>query len=461
MNIPRVLIAGMHSGVGKTTISTGLMGALKEAGLNVQGFKVGPDYIDPSYHNQVTGRNSENLDSWMVPHDQIIEVFNRATIDANIAVIEGVMGFYDSVNGLDEAGSSAEIAKILKCPVILVVDAHAMARSAGAIVLGFKNFDAKVNLAGVIINRVGSQKHALWCKQAIESNVGIPVVGSLPSNEQLKLKERHLGLVPTAEKTIDPLLTKITQFIKNNINIEAVIEIAKSTQEQPKVANPVYPVTNQPKKVVIGVAFDEAFNFYYPSNLSLLEAYGAEIRLFSPIHDLELPSRMNGLYIGGGFPEMLPKQLEANQKMQVAIKRAADAGMPIYAECGGLMYLTDSIADFDGNTFNMIGLLHGKTLMTSKTLLNYTITKTSNDNILTFEGCTLRGHEFHRSKIIDISNDAKFAYQMNRGEGITQKQDGWIKNNILASYMHLPFIQNKQLTQNFISHCEKFKNKNA
>ncbi len=462
MNIPRVLIAGIHSGVGKTTVSTGLMGALKETGLRVQGFKVGPDYIDPSYHNEVTGGRSENLDSWMVPHDQIVEVFNRATVDTDIAVIEGVMGLYDSVNGLDEAGSTAEIAKILKCPVILIIDAHAMARTAGAMVLGFKNFDAKVNLAGVIVNRVGSKNHALWCKQAIESNVGIPVVGSLPSNVELKLSERHLGLIPTVEtKTFNPVLAKITQFIKNNVNINAILEIAKSAPEQPKVTNPVYPISNMHKKAVIGVAFDEAFNFYYPSNLSLLEAYGAEIKHFSPIHDQELPNHVNGLYIGGGFPEMLPKQLEANHKIQSTIRKAADAGMPIYAECGGLMYLTDSIADFDDNTFVMVGLLHGKTLMTNKTLLNYTITQTFKDNILTAEGNILKGHEFHRSKIIDIQSDAQFAYRMNRGEGITEKQDGWIKNNILASYMHVPFIQDKQLALHFISSCEKFKNKKS
>lgn len=462
MNIPRILIAGIHSGVGKTTIATGLMGALKEMGLRVQGFKVGPDYIDPSYHNEVTGGRSENLDSWMVPHDQVLEVFNRATIGADIAVIEGVMGLYDSVNGLDDSGSSAEIAKILKCPVILIIDAHGMARTAGATALGFKNFDAKVNLAGVIVNRIGSKNHALWCKQAIEKAAGIPVVGALPSNSELKLQERHLGLIPTVEtKTFNPLLAKITQFIKSNIDVKAVIEIAKSAPKQQNVAKPIYPKSNLPKKVIIGVALDEAFNFYYPSNLSLLEAYGAEIKHFSPIHDQELPHNVNGLYIGGGFPEMLPNQLEANQKMQSLIRKAADAGMPIYAECGGLMYLTDSIADFDGNTFAMVGLLQGKTLMTNKTLLNYTITQTSKNNILTTEGSILKGHEFHRSKIIDIPSDAQFAYRMNRGEGITEKQDGWIKNNTLASYMHVPFIQDKQLALNFINSCEKFKNKNT
>ncbi len=462
MNTPRILIAGMHSGVGKTTVSLGLMGAVKELGFRVQGFKVGPDYIDPSYHNVVTGGASENLDSWMIPHDQIIELFNRAASHADIAVIEGVMGLYDGVNGLDESGSTAEIAKILKCPVILVIDSHALARTAGALVLGFKNFDKKVNFAGVIVNRVASQTHALWCKQAIESSTGIKVIGSLPVNSELKLQERHLGLIPTVEtKTFNPILAKIMRFVKNNINIDAVIEIARSAKHQPKTANPVYPKLNMPKRVAIGVAFDEAFNFYYPSNLSLLEVYGAEIKHFSPIHDPELPNHVNGLYIGGGFPEMLPKQLEDNQKMQNAIRKAADIGMPIYAECGGLMYLTDSIADFEGNTFPMVGILHGKTLMTSKTLLNYTISKTFKDNILTAEGCLLRGHEFHCSKIIDISSDAQFAYRMQQGEGIVRKQDGWIKNNILASYMHIPFIQCRQLAFNFVNACEKHKDEKA
>jgi cobyrinic acid a,c-diamide synthase len=458
MNVPRVMVAGTHSGVGKTTVSIGIMSALKELGFKIQPFKVGPDYIDPSYHNTVTGRFSENLDSWMIPHDQIIELFKRATLDADLAVIEGVMGLYDGVSGLDETGSSAETAKILKCPVILVIDAHDMARTSAALVLGFKKFDENVNLAGVIVNRVGSQTHALWCKEAIESAVKIPVIGSLPAIKEIELPERHLGLIPTAEtKTFNPLFPRIGNFVRDNINLNMVVQIAKSAGEASDVQQPVYPASNQAKRVIIGVAFDEAFNFYYPSNLSILTAYGAEIKRFSLIHDKQLPTDIHGLYIGGGFPEMLPKELAANENMLKTIKKAAENGMPIYAECGGLMYLTDSIEDFDGDSFKMVGLLNGKTVMTKKTLINYTLAEVTSENSFVAKGSQLKGHEFHCSQIVDIPADAKFAYIMKKGEGTQKKQDGWIRYNVLASYMHVPFVQDKKIVPHFISNCEKYK----
>ncbi|HTY74896.1 MAG TPA: cobyrinate a,c-diamide synthase, partial [Candidatus Nanoarchaeia archaeon] len=298
MNVPRIIIAGTQSGVGKTTISIGLMSALRDAGYKVQGFKVGPDYIDPGYHNAVTGRLSENLDVWMVPPDQIVEVFINATRDADFAVIEGVMGLYDGLSGLDETGSTAHIAKILNCPVILVIDVHDMARTAAAVALGYKNFDKGIHIAGIILNNIASKTHAMWCQDAIETITGIPIIGSLPINKEIKLPERHLGLIPTAEKeTINSFFPKIKDFIRNNINIDAFIKAAESAGEMPRVQHPIYPSGNHNRSVVIGVAFDEAFNFYYPGNLSLLEAYGAEIVRFSPIHDKALPSRVNGLYI--------------------------------------------------------------------------------------------------------------------------------------------------------------------
>ncbi len=442
MKIPRIIIAGTQSGVGKTTVSIGLMGALKDAGYKVQPFKVGPDYIDPSYHSIITGRLSENLDSWMTPQDQIIEVFNRSAIDADFAVIEGVMGLYDGVSGIDETGSTAHIAKILNCPVILVIDAHNMVRASAAITLGFQKYDEKVNLKGVILNNVAGRTHALWCKDAIESATGIPVVGWLPVNKEITLPERHLGLIPTAEKqTFDSFFQKIKGFIKTNINLDNVMAIAKSTGETPKIQHPIYPKNNQPQKVAIGIAFDEAFNFYYPSNLSLLEAYGAEIKWFSPIHDKSLPEGLNGLYLGGGFPEIYAKQLEVNDALRNDIRKAAESGMPIFAECAGLMYLTDSIQDFNGNNFCMAGVLHGKTVMTKKTLVIYSLAKAAIDNLLCPKGTLLKGHEFHNSIITGIPDGAKFAFDMEMGVGIKNKKDGWMQNKVLASYMHVHFAQ--------------------
>jgi cobyrinic acid a,c-diamide synthase len=456
MNVPRIVIAGAQSGVGKTTISIGLMSALRDAGYRVQGFKVGPDYIDPSYHNVVTGRLSENLDVWMVPPDQIVEVFLHATKDADIAVIEGVMGLYDGVSGLDETGSTAQIAKILKCPVILVLEVHNMARTAAAVALGYKNFDKGVNIAGIILNNVAGKTHADWCQEAIETVTGIPVIGSLPVNKEIELPERHLGLIPTAEKeTFNSFFPKIKDFIRININFDAIIKMAKSAGEMPRVRSPVYPARNHKRNVVIGVSFDEAFNFYYPSNLSLFEAYGAEIVRFSPIHDRTLPVDVDGLYIGGGFPEMLPKELEANQSMRDALKKAAEDGLPIYAECAGLMYLTESITNFDGNSHKMVGLLKGKTVMTRKTLVTYSLAEVTRDNFLCKKGSQLKGHEFHNSKIIDIPADAQFAYAMKMGEGIIDKKDAWLQYNVLASYMHIHFAQNPQIVRNFLKNCKK------
>jgi cobyrinic acid a,c-diamide synthase len=460
MNVPRIVIAGVCSGVGKTTISVGLMSALREAGFTVQAFKVGPDYIDPSYHRAATGRPAGNLDAWMVPHDQIVELFRREASSADMAVVEGVMGLYDGLSGVDETGSTAQIAKILRCPVLLVIDAYSMARSAAAVALGYKKFDENVNISGIILNRVGSASHAAWCKQAIEDATGIPVIGSLPRNEEIELPERHLGLIPTPEKEpVEKFFSKTTRFVRSNVDLEAVIKIAKSAPELPEVKHPIYPAKKHPKTVAIGVAFDEAFNFYYSGNLDLLEAYGAQLKYFSPIHDKALPTDVDGLYIGGGFPEMLSKELEANGAMQRTIRRAADSGMPIYAECGGLMYLTDSIVDFEGKSFRMAGVLHAKTVMVKKVLLNYALADVTRDNSLSKAGSHLKGHEFHSSKIIDVPADAEFAYTLRRGEGVDGKHDAWLQQNVLASYMHIHFAQDAKIAQNFIASCRQHRHK--
>jgi cobyrinic acid a,c-diamide synthase len=458
MNVPRVVIAGAQSGVGKTTVSIGLMTVLKEAGFEVQAFKIGPDYIDPSHHRAATGRPSENLDSWMVPKDQIIELFTRTAKGADIAVIEGVMGLYDGTSGLDETGSTAQISEILSCPIILVIDAHNVARTAAAIVLGYKKFDENVNIAGVILNRVTGETHAVWCKEAIESSTKIPVVGWLPVNKEIELPERHLGLIPTPEtKAFNAVYPKIRNFFRTRINLNMIVGIAKSAGEIPEVQHPIYPSRKSVKSVAIGLAFDEAFNFYYQSNISLLEAYGADVKRFSPIHDRELPADVSGLYIGGGFPEMLPKELETNKHLRGVIKKAAEMGMPIYAECAGLMYLTESITDFNGKSYDMVGVLKGKTLMTQKTLVTYSLAEATRDTLLCRAGSLLKGHEFHNSVITDIPSDAEFAYAMRMGEGTKDKKDGWMQYNVLASYMHIHFAQNPKIVKTFIANCKKHK----
>ena len=459
MGTPRIVVAGTQSGVGKTTIAVGLMGALKDAGYRVQGFKVGPDYIDPSYHNAVTGRLSENLDVWLAPKEQIVEIFTRAMEGADFAVIEGVMGLYDSVSGTDETGSTAQIAKLLNCPVLLVLDVHNTVRSAAALTLGFKEFDKAVNLKGVILNNVAGETHAHWCRDAIGLATGLPVVGWLPVNEKIAMPERHLGLVPTPEEEgLKSFLPKITSFVAAHVDLNQVVAVAKSAGEVPTIENPIYPKHPAAKKVAVAVAFDEAFNFYYPGNLSLLEALGAEIKRFSPIHDKALPEGVGGVYLGGGFPEIFLKELEANESMRRSILEAALGGMPIYGECGGLMYLTEEIADFDGRRFRMVGALKGKTTMTKKTLVTYSLAKVVNSNVLCPLGLEVRGHEFHNSVVTGIPADACFAYEMMMGEGIKGEKDGWISGNVLASYMHIHFAQNPEIPRNFLKNCQPRKN---
>ena len=460
MNVPRIVIAGACSGVGKTTISTGLMGALRTAGYTVQAFKVGPDYIDPSYHKAVTGRSSGNLDAWMVSQDQLVELFRRSAASADIAVVEGVMGLYDGLSGLDETGSTAQIAKILRCPVLLVIDASSMARTVAAVALGCKCFDENVKISGIILNRVGSATHAAWCKQAIEDAIGIAVVGSLPCYSEIELAERHLGLIPTPEKEpVDKFFAKITRFVRNNVDLDTIVKMAKSVPAVPEVKHPIYPTQTQPKTVSIGVAFDEAFNFYYSGNLDLLEAYGAELKWFSPIHDKAPPADVDGFYIGGGFPEMLAEKLEANGDMRRAIKKAAYSDMPIYGECGGLMYLTDSIVDFNGKSFKMAGVLPAETVMVKKVFLNYALADVTHDNPLSEEGACLRGHEFHSSKLVDVPADAQFAYALRRGEGIVGNRDGWLQQNVLAAYMHVHFAQDVRIAQTFIASCSGYRHR--
>lgn len=457
MILPRIIIAGPYSGVGKTTVSVGLMGALRRRGLKVQAFKVGPDYIDPSHHSAMLNRPSRNLDAWMVSPEGIIEISQRATRDVDIAVIEGVMGLFDGFDESDENGSTAHIAKLLRSPVILVINVHGMAKSVAPIALGYEKYDPNVGLSGFILNNVGGKKHIDWCERAINSVTSRPVLGALPREKDIEMQERHLGLIPQREKAHpETFLNKLIDFIEEHLDVDKIIEIAKSAGDLPKSSTKVYPKHSYKKKLAVGVAFDESFNFYYQDNLDMLRAYGADIRFFSTIKDDEIPSDVSGLYIGGGFPEMLPERLGANASMLKSVKRAAEDEMPIYAECGGLMYFTDSITDFKNRSHKMVGLLNARTVMTKRLTLNYTLASVIADNSLSRVNDVLRGHEFHYSKILDSPRDAKFAYRMRIGIGIDGKHDAWLEHKVLASYMHMHFAYRRSLVKNFLRSCEDY-----
>ena len=448
MKIPRIVIAGTTSGIGKTSITTAIVYAMKKHGYTVQPFKVGPDYIDPSYLSAISGNDARNLDVWLMGKSGIIKNFVKSS-KSSISVIEGVMGFYDGFSGASNFASTHHVASILKSPVILVLDASKTARSIAATVLGYTKFHRNSNIIGLIINKIGSKKHELLCRQAFQ-NSKIPILGVIPKNSDFMLESRHLGLIPILEQSsLKKRLENMAKKIAEHIDVSKIIEISKKTKRLPEISH----IKIKKPKTTICVALDKSFNFYYHDNLDALKREGARIKFFSPIYDSKLPT-CDGLYVGGGFPEILSEPLEKNQKMQKSIKKAAENNIPIYAECGGLMYLTKSISH--GNKqHKMVGLFDAETRMDKKMKLNYTKGSISSNCLISLKSSTFHGHEFHYSKIDISSNDSKFAYTLSIGEGIKNKQDGLMEYNTLASYTHLYFDYSKY-AKNFIQNCIKF-----
>jgi cobyrinic acid a,c-diamide synthase len=452
MHVSRIVIAGVTSGVGKTTVAVGVMHGLRKRGLRVQPFKVGPDFIDPSYHALITNRNSRNLDVWMMGRQGVLDCFASACKDADIAVVEGVMGLFDGMSGKSDFASTAHVAKILDAPVILVVDASKGARSIAAIILGFLHFDTKLRIAAVILNNVAGERHANYITEALMGIVKIPVVGILRRNSKIKMEERHLGLVPALElkENNRRVITRTAKYVAECIDLDKVLSLCSVTS-LPDARDDL----KQPSRASIAVALDESFNFYYTDNFIALKTAGARFVFFSPIKDQKLPEGVHGLMLGGGFPEVLADRLEKNRLMVRSIRKAVDEGMPIYAECGGLMYLTRSISGYKGEKKRrkMAGIIEADTLMTGRLTLNYTEAE-CNGSI--FGKTHLRGHEFHYSSIENIAADSRFAYSMKKGRGVTGNQDGFIINdNSLAAYMHLHFA-NRKLSQQMVSSCVRF-----
>ncbi|WP_066635449.1 cobyrinate a,c-diamide synthase [Desulfolucanica intricata] len=459
MYLPRLMFAGTNSGVGKTTITTAVMTALTRKGYKVQPYKVGPDYIDPGYHLAATGRISRNLDSWFLREDGITEIFMRSALDADIAIIEGVMGLYDGF-GTGELGSSAQIAKLLKCPTVLILDVRSMARSAAAVVFGYRGFDPEVPIVGVILNRVGSDRHYRILKESIEANCGVPVLGAIKRNEQLVMPERHLGLVPTVEKNdLTERLEILSETISSAVDLDHILLLARQAQNLSKPKCKIFTHKKIPTKVRIGVMRDEAFNFYYQDGLDLLCASGAELEFISPIHDRTLPPDLDGLYLGGGFPEMFLEALAGQKTFLAGIRNAAARGMPIYAECGGFMYLTEAIEDFAGKRYPMAGVIPGYCRMERRrAALGYVEATFCQDTVLADRGTNVRGHEFHYSTYI-CSEKQVPAYRMIKSDGSIESYAGYVRGDILASYLHLHLAAYPKLASNFINNCLRFKEK--
>jgi len=464
------------------------MAALRRRGLRVQPFKVGPDYIDPTYHQAATGVPSRNLDSWMVPGEALLELFDRACREADVAVVEGVMGLFDGYSGREEAGSSAEMAKLLGAPVLLLIDAAKMARSAAALALGYARFDPALRVAGFVLNNVAGETHYGYARDAIQAAGIGPVLGYLPRDRSLVLPERHLGLVPTPERALpDGFLGRLVETIEAHLDVDAILRIARSavSDQHPEPGTlhsapggrdtpapgsarhqsgisperPAAPRTQRsglsalfpPKPIAtraaIAVARDEAFNFYYQDNLDLLEAHGARLLPFSPLRDPSVPPEADALYLGGGFPEMHAAALSANRSMLESIHRADEAGMPIYAECGGLMYLTEEIVDVGGGHHPMVGLLPGRCTMEGSRLhLAYVEVSSLRGGPLGPSGTTARGHEFHWS-LWEGFDPGSGAYRLtNRSDRV----EGYARGNLLASFVHLHFGTNPSLAPAFV-----------
>lgn len=452
----KILIAGTNSGVGKTTISLGIMQALTKRNMKVQPYKVGPDYIDPSYHTFITGRYSRNLDSYMLDDEKIKYIFNKSSNDADISVIEGVMGLYDGL-GIDlDNCTSSNTSKILKAPVILVINGRAMSASSAAMVLGYKELDREVNIKGVIVNNVRTKTHYELIKTSIEKYCDIEVLGYFPPNDEFKLESRHLGLVPSVElNSLKSKFNNLADEIEKYIDIDRILEIAESEEIISDFSLEQFISENKYENKTMAIAYDKAFNFYYRENLELLESMGIELKYFSPLKDSKVPN-CDYIYIGGGFPEIFGEELENNVSMRESIKIAHENKIPIYAECGGLMYLGEELIDKNENKYSMVGIFKGTSRMTkSLRRFGYCFAVAKEDTILSKSGEVIKGHEFHHS-IFESNEKCAYTMQKERDKKIIDKWDGgYSKGNTLATYLHTHFYNNLNCIENLLEKGNK------
>lgn len=461
--IPRVVIAGTHSGVGKTTVATALMAALSRRGMRVQPFKVGPDFIDPTFHCIATGRISRNLDGWMLTREDNLRIFARACENADLAIIEGVMGLFDGLDGTSDAGSTAEIAKWLRAPVVLVLDAAAMARSVAAVVRGFELFDPQLDLAAVLFNRVAGAGHYEYLRSAVSAHCRAAPLGFLPPNEKASFPDRHLGLVLADEVLTADRLAALAEWVEAGADLDQLLAIASRAPSQPD--EPHFDVSAQPSvrmhRPRIGIARDRAFCFYYEDNIALLKSCGAELVEFSPISDEALPDQLDGLYLGGGYPEIHAAELASNESMRAAIHRFALAGAPVYAECGGFMYLTDAIVDLNGRVYPMAGVFPTRACMQPRiAAIGYVEVEETQDGGWLRAGERVRGHEFRYSSIEPMPDYISRCYRLINHNGI--RSEGFTIGSALGSYVHLHFASCPDFAARFVARCaehHKYKEK--
>lgn len=449
-HMPRLVIGGVSSGVGKTTVAVGLVRALRSLGQRVAVFKCGPDYLDPTYLRRAAERPCHNLDGWMMGREAVLGTFLRASADADIAIAEGVMGLFDGASPSGESGSTAEIAKWLQAPVLLVVDAAGMARSVAAVAQGFAAFDPDLHLAGVVCNGVGSRDHLALLRQALRRPA---IVGGFPKTPGLAFSERHLGLRTADQAMADEVFAGWGRLAGEWIDLEAVRAIAAAAPDlSPAEADPAASV-RPAARCRIGVAFDEAFHFYYEDNLARLEALGAELVRFSPLRERELPS-VDGLYFGGGYPELFARELAANEPLLREVRTFAQGGFPVYAECGGLMFLARAIRTASGTRYPMAGLIPAESVVHERLqALGYVEVETQRPSILGPAGLRFRGHQFRYSELTGLDAAAECVYSVRTRSGGDTQPEGYQAGSVLASYVHAHWASNPLAAAGFVAAC--------
>jgi len=462
----RLLISSPQGHSGKTIVTVGLCDVFKRRGLSIQPFKKGPDYIDPSWLTVAAGRSCRNLDLFLIPEDRLLPSFQQSCKGVNLAIVEGAMGLYD---GLDSHGTTAEIARLLNIPILLVINTTRMTSSIAAMVTGYQHFQKDIPIAGVILNYVSGTRHESKLRNAVDQYCGIPVVGSIPKDQDLRIIERHLGLIPSSESgEAEWLVERIGRKLELQLDLDNIFKIARSfktnfkTTSDDPTAFPNSPFekirdevkVRRAKTVRIGILRDRAFNFYYPENFEALVNEGAELLFIDSFKDC-LP-KVDGLYIGGGFPEFFLKELEGNRSLRQDIAEAVQEGLPVYAECAGVMYLCRSIS-WQNRSYEMVGIIPAEAQLSEKPEGHgYVVAEVMIENPIFPVGLTIRGHEFHHSSLVNL-NGLQFAYRILRGQGMTGKRDGIVYKNLFASYIHLHALGTPEWAKGFVSLASKEK----
>ncbi|WP_000293346.1 cobyrinate a,c-diamide synthase, partial [Leptospira interrogans] len=449
IKIPRIVIGGTGSGVGKTTIALALTQILRKKGLKVATFKCGPDYLDPTYHSRASQKICHNLDGWLMGKESVLNTFYQACHNVDIAIIEGMMGLFDGHSPNSEIGSTAEIAKWLASPVLVVLDTRGMARTVSAILKGLKIFDPDLNLAGAFANFTGSLSHIQLLKDA---STEVPILGGLCKHSEQTFPERHLGLYSASEENVsEEKFNFWGEEGEKSLEVNSILEIANSA---PEISIPVSNINTTLKRCKIGIAMDSAFHFYYEENLMRLRQAGAELVFFSPLSDSRLTD-VDGLYFGGGYPEVFAPTLSKNKSLLNYIRDLSYKNIPIYAECGGLMYLSKGIKLVEGEFFPMLGLISATSIMEKKLkALGYVEVTTKKETIFGEVGLRFRGHQFRYSDLeLDESNPIELVYNLRKRKSDQVSEEGYSKNSILASYIHAHWASNPSLAEGFVQSC--------